>query len=98
MAERPYLDASSSLDSAYFTPLSAGCGGASFAFLPLYPFRNAQCLSTGTDNVSPCVAMEDAHAIEVSLDDEDDNGNAFFAVYDGHGGTRPISSSALLPF
>ena len=34
--------------------------------------------------VSP--AMEDAHAVELSLDDNSDP-NTFFAVYDGHGGT-----------
>src|ERR1700729_3724635 len=31
--------------------------------------------------------MEDAHAAELSLDQEVENSNAFFAVYDGHGGT-----------
>ncbi|KLO11478.1 PP2C-domain-containing protein [Schizopora paradoxa] len=30
--------------------------------------------------------MEDAHAIELKLDAEKDMSNAFFAVYDGHGG------------
>jgi protein phosphatase 2C family protein 2/3 len=31
--------------------------------------------------------MEDAHAAELSLDEGVENSNAFFAVYDGHGGT-----------
>ena len=30
--------------------------------------------------------MEDAHAVDLSLD-EGEKSNAFFAVYDGHGGT-----------
>jgi serine/threonine protein phosphatase PrpC len=30
--------------------------------------------------------MEDAHATVLSLDKEDKQSNAFFAVYDGHGG------------
>lgn len=43
--------------------------------------------------------MEDAHAVVLSLDENEENPNAFFAVYDGHGGmfyaplpliTRPI--------
>ena len=40
--------------------------------------------------------MEDAHAIEMNLDSEkEEESNAFFAVYDGHGGTL---SPSLLPF
>lgn len=32
-------------------------------------------------------AMEDAHAVELDLDETDEKDtNAFFAVYDGHGG------------
>jgi hypothetical protein len=31
--------------------------------------------------------MEDADATELSLDKGVENSNAFFAVYDGHGGT-----------
>jgi protein phosphatase 2C family protein 2/3 len=30
--------------------------------------------------------MEDAHVADLSLDEGEDS-NAFFAVYDGHGGT-----------
>ena len=30
--------------------------------------------------------MEDAHAVVLSLDKDNENPNAFFAVYDGHGG------------
>ena len=37
-------------------------------------------------------AMEDAHAIELSLDSTSDEENAFFAVYDGHGGTSILYS------
>jgi hypothetical protein len=36
------------------------------------------------------LAMEDAHAAVVPLDDGAENSNAFFAVYDGHGGAFPI--------
>lgn len=38
--------------------------------------------------------MEDAHAIELNLDEDDDDDedtNTFFAVYDGHGGTLFLS-------
>ena len=31
-------------------------------------------------------AMEDAHAAILDLDEGQQNSNAFFAVYDGHGG------------
>ena len=32
--------------------------------------------------------MEDAHAVELDLEEEEnENTTAFFAVYDGHGGT-----------
>lgn len=30
--------------------------------------------------------MEDAHAIELDLEGREGKSNAFFAVYDGHGG------------
>ena len=30
--------------------------------------------------------MEDAHVIEMNLDGKEEESNAFFAVYDGHGG------------
>ena len=30
--------------------------------------------------------MEDAHAIELNIDENEKEANAFFAVYDGHGG------------
>ena len=30
--------------------------------------------------------MEDAHTAELQLDQDNRPGNAFFAVYDGHGG------------
>lgn len=36
--------------------------------------------------------MEDAHAIELKLDADKDNSNAFFAVYDGHGGSSNLST------
>ncbi|GBE84931.1 phosphatase 2C-like domain-containing protein [Sparassis latifolia] len=32
------------------------------------------------------IEMEDAHTIALSLDQDDDESNTFFAVYDGHGG------------
>ncbi|KAI5122788.1 hypothetical protein M0805_000132 [Coniferiporia weirii] len=32
------------------------------------------------------ISMEDAHTIELSLEDDKGGNNAFFAVYDGHGG------------
>ncbi|OCB89899.1 PP2C-domain-containing protein [Sanghuangporus baumii] len=32
------------------------------------------------------ISMEDAHAIELNLEDKSGGHNAFFAVYDGHGG------------
>lgn len=31
--------------------------------------------------------MEDAHTAVLDLDGDKDDSNAFFAVYDGHGGT-----------
>jgi serine/threonine protein phosphatase PrpC len=31
--------------------------------------------------------MEDAHTAELQLDEDNRTKNAFFAVYDGHGGT-----------
>lgn len=31
--------------------------------------------------------MEDAHTAELQLDEDNSTKNAFFAVYDGHGGT-----------
>ena len=33
-----------------------------------------------------CLAMEDAHAAILDLGGEQPDSNAFFAVYDGHGG------------
>ena len=33
--------------------------------------------------------MEDAHAIVLDLDEGKEETNAFFAVYDGHGGALP---------
>ena len=44
--------------------------------------------------VSP--AMEDAHAAVLSLEDGTEEKNAFFAVYDGHGGNFLPSSSSLI--
>jgi serine/threonine protein phosphatase PrpC len=32
-------------------------------------------------------AMEDAHVAVLDLDETEDSGNTFFAVYDGHGGS-----------
>ena len=34
--------------------------------------------------------MEDTHAAVLPLDEGVENSNAFFAVYDGHGGSFPI--------
>jgi protein phosphatase 2C family protein 2/3 len=34
--------------------------------------------------------MEDAHAIVLDLDEGKDDGNTFFAVYDGHGGASIV--------
>jgi protein phosphatase 2C family protein 2/3 len=43
--------------------------------------------------------MEDAHAADLSLDEGVEKSNAFFAVYDGHGGTFTAKRfSALHPF
>jgi len=42
--------------------------------------------------------MEDAHAAELSIDEEVENSNAFFAVYDGHGGAFLIVFNASYPF
>lgn len=39
------------------------------------------------------LAMEDAHTM--LLDIEDAKGTAFFAVYDGHGGTLPTFGCVL---
>ncbi len=43
--------------------------------------------------------MEDAHAIVLDLDEGQVDSNAFFAVYDGHGGTCPAlrAESACSP-
>ena len=35
--------------------------------------------------------MEDAHAIVLDLEAENDKKNCFFAVYDGHGGAPILS-------
>ena len=43
------------------------------------------------------LAMEDAHAAATPLDEGADNSNAFFAVYDGHGGAFPIWLSLGAP-
>lgn len=48
------------------------------AFLLPRPFVNF--------DKSLSLAMEDAHAIVLDLDDSGETGNTFFAVYDGHGG------------
>lgn len=39
------------------------------------------------------VAMEDAHATVLQLDENGEDDNTFFAVYDGHGGTFARSPS-----
>lgn len=39
--------------------------------------------------------MEDAHAVVLSLDENEENPNAFFAVYDGHGGMFYASLSSI---
>jgi serine/threonine protein phosphatase PrpC len=39
-----------------------------------------------SSNASVNSAMEDAHAIVLDLDENAEDTNAFFAVYDGHGG------------
>jgi protein phosphatase 2C family protein 2/3 len=39
--------------------------------------------------------MEDADAAELSLDEEAENSNAFFAVYDGHGGRKMAKFAAI---
>lgn len=38
-------------------------------------------------NARPSIAMEDSHTIRLQLDEDQATRNAFFAVYDGHGGT-----------
>ena len=38
--------------------------------------------------------MEDAHTAELFLDEGEENSNAFFAVYDGHGGHRASDYTA----
>lgn len=43
------------------------------------------------------IAMEDSHAIVLDLDDDKQERNAFFAVYDGHGGMpSPPTPSAFI--
>jgi len=39
--------------------------------------------------------MEDSHTVSLNLDglEEDIHSNTFFAVYDGHGGTRTFGLS-----
>lgn len=37
------------------------------------------------------VAMEDAHTMALRLDEDSEESNSFFAVYDGHGGASPSS-------
>jgi serine/threonine protein phosphatase PrpC len=54
-------------------------------------WRISECLSVAAghwkSNKSSCVsAMEDAHAVVLNLNEDSDESNAFFAVYDGHGG------------
>lgn len=39
--------------------------------------------------------MEDAHTTVLDLDDTPEKSNAFFAVYDGHGG---VYSVTIMPF
>jgi serine/threonine protein phosphatase PrpC len=41
--------------------------------------------------------MEDIHAAVLLLDEGVENSNAFFAVYDGHGGAFPIWVSFRRP-
>ena len=40
--------------------------------------------------------MEDAHAAVLDLDGSGESGNAFFAIYDGHGGVFFFGSTILL--
>lgn len=51
---------------------------------------NDLCLhSTSSDallTITCFAAMEDAHAIELNLENPKSGTNTFFAVYDGHGG------------
>lgn len=42
--------------------------------------------------------MEDAHAIVLDLDGDHDDSNAFFAVYDGHGGMHALFSTQSTMF
>jgi hypothetical protein len=49
----------------------------------LTPLFGSQWLNT---NAIHSPAMEDAHAIVLSLDEGEESSNTFFAVYDGHGG------------
>lgn len=39
--------------------------------------------------------MEDAHTTVLRLDEEAEESNTFFAVYDGHGGTSILSPHAF---
>lgn len=41
--------------------------------------------------------MEDAHAAILDLDGENTDSSAFFAVYDGHGGTYILSIGFVFP-
>ena len=53
----------------------------------------AQSLS----NCSPAAAMEDAHTAKMKLDESksDHDADAFFAVFDGHGGALYRHSTRL---
>ena len=47
------------------------------------------CDHQGQHELTCIPAMEDAHAVVLDLDGNQDATNTFFAVYDGHGGQVP---------
>lgn len=53
---------------------------------PFIRFRRSSMLNA----LSLFPAMEDSHTIQLQLDEDKATRNAFFAVYDGHGGMKRI--------
>lgn len=66
-----------------FLPRAASSGLEPLSFILILSLFTGMICTTLTK--SHLQAMEDAHAIALKLDEEEDS-NTFFAVYDGHGG------------